>query len=123
MPIAAYNGIIINLVSNAVKALVPKVSDDARKIRIYAINDAANHILVCADNGIGIPEFMRQRIWDPLFSTTNQGNTADNPMASGLGLGLSVVKQVVSRMGGKIDLMDSAPPGYNTAFKIILPLQ
>ncbi|WP_420473700.1 sensor histidine kinase [Noviherbaspirillum sp. ST9] len=123
MPIAAYNGIVINLVSNAVKALVPKVSDDDRKIRIYAVNDATNHILVCADNGIGIPDFLRQRIWDPLFSTTSQGNTADNPMASGLGLGLSVVKQVVSKMGGKIDLMESAPPGYNTAFKVTLPLQ
>ncbi|HEX7644509.1 MAG TPA: sensor histidine kinase [Burkholderiaceae bacterium] len=74
MPIAAYNGIIINLVSNAVKALVPKVSDDERKIRIYAVNDATSHILVCADNGIGIPDFLRQRVWDPLFSTTSQGN-------------------------------------------------
>lgn len=122
MPIAAYNGIVINLVSNAVKALVPKISDEDRKIRVFAANDSINHVLVCADNGIGIPEFLRQRIWDPLFSTTDQGNTADNPMASGLGLGLSVVKQVVSKMGGKIELLESAPPNFNTAFKVTLPL-
>ena len=122
MPIAAYNGIVINLVSNAVKALVPKVSDEKRLIRIYAVNDSSNHTIVCADNGIGIPDFLKSRIWDPLFSTTKMGNDVDNPMASGLGLGLSVVKQVVNKMGGKIDLMDTAPPGYITAFKITLPL-
>lgn len=122
MPIAAYNGIVINLVSNAVKALVPKVTNEKRLIRIYAVNDSTNHTIVCADNGIGIPDFLKSRIWDPLFSTTKMGNDVDNPMASGLGLGLSVVKQVVNKMGGRIDLMDAAPPGYSTAFKITLPL-
>jgi signal transduction histidine kinase len=122
MPIAAYHGIIVNLVSNAVKALVPKVSDEQRKIRIYAVNDTSHHVLVCADNGIGIPDFIRSRIWDPLFSTT-RNNDEDNPMASGLGLGLSVVKQVVTKMGGKIELLENAPPGYKTAFKVSLPLQ
>lgn len=122
IPIAAYNGIVINLVSNAIKALVPKVSDEGRKIRLYATNDASHHVLVCADNGIGIPPYLRTRIWDPLFSTTKSGNDVENPMASGLGLGLSVVSEVVKKMGGKIELMDTPPPGYTTSFKVTLPL-
>jgi signal transduction histidine kinase len=122
MPIAAYNGIVINLISNAVKALVPKIASEKRKIRLYATNDASNHVLVCADNGVGIPAFMRTRIWDPLFSTTKSSNDVDNPMASGLGLGLSVVQEVVKKMGGRIELLDAAPPGFVTAFKVTLPL-
>lgn len=123
MPIAAYNGIVINLISNGLKALVPKISDEPKKIRLYATNEGTNHILVCADNGIGVPEFLRKRIWDPLFSTTKIDGNDDNPLGSGLGLGLSVVQQVVVKMGGKIELLEVPPPGFSTAFKVTLPLQ
>lgn len=121
VPLAAYNGIVINLVSNAVKALVPKADDD-RRIRIYATNDDDTHVLVCADNGIGIPQFLRDRIWDPLFSTTRD-NDIENPMASGLGLGLSVVQQVAKKLNGKIQLLDRAPAGFVTAFRLTMPLK
>lgn len=121
MPVAAYHGIVANLVSNALKALVPKVSSEPRKVRLYATNDGTRHILVCADNGIGIPEYLRARIWDPLFTTTSADDD-DNPLGSGLGLGLSVVRQVVKHMRGSIELMDSPPPGFVTAFRVALPL-
>lgn len=118
VPLAAYHGIIINLVSNAMKALVPKVGPAARKIRIYATNEGDRHVLVCADNGIGVPEYLRDRIWDPLFTTTADD---ENPLGSGLGLGLSVVQRVVSKIGGRIELMETAPPGFVTAFRVALP--
>jgi signal transduction histidine kinase len=121
MPLAAYHGIVVNLVSNALKALVPKVSGDERRVRLYATNDGTRHILVCADNGIGVPEYLRSRIWDPLFTTTSSDDD-DNPLGSGLGLGLSVVKQVVKEMRGSIDLMETPPPGFVTAFRVTLPL-
>ncbi len=120
MPVAAYHGIVVNLVSNALKALVPKASREQRRIRLYASNDATRHVLVCADNGIGIPEYLRSRIWDPLFTTTGSDDD-DNPLGSGLGLGLSVVRQVVKHMRGSIELME-APPGFVTAFRVTLPL-
>lgn len=121
MPVAAYMGIVINLVSNALKAIVPKVSKDPRRIRIHASNDLVHHTLVCADTGVGIPRYLRDRIWDPLFSTTKSGDD-DNPLGTGLGLGLSVVSQVVKKLGGKIELLDTPPPNYETAFKVTLPL-
>ena len=121
MPLAAYHGIVVNLVSNALKALVPKVSTEQRRVRLYATNDGARHILVCADNGIGIPEYLRNRIWDPLFTTTSADDD-DNPLGSGLGLGLSVVRQVVREMHGAIELMETPPPGFVTAFRVTLPL-
>lgn len=120
IPVAAYSGIVVNLVSNAMKALVPRLSKEPRKIRIYAVNDSLRHALVCADNGIGIPEYLRSRIWDPLFTTTAD---EENPLGSGLGLGLSVVRSVVTKLGGKIELLDAPPPKFVTAFRVTLPLR
>ena len=121
IPIATYHNIVVNLISNALKALVPKISDEPRKVRVYATNEGSKHVLVCADNGIGIPEYLRDRIWDPLYSTS-AGADEDNPLASGLGLGLSLVQQVVKKMKGTIELLDEAPPTFETAFRVTFPL-
>lgn len=120
MPVAAYHGVVANLVSNSLKALVPKRSGN-RRIRIYATNDGDKHVLVCLDNGIGIPEYLRSRIWDPLYTTT-ANNDEDNPLGSGLGLGLSVVRDVVRKLRGTIKLMDSLPAEFVTGFRVTLPL-
>lgn len=121
VPLAAYHGVAINLVSNAMKALVARSSASARKIKLYATNDGERHILVCADNGIGIPDYLRDRIWDPLFTTTESADDA-NPLNSGLGLGLPVVKRVVEGVGGKIELMSTPPAGFITAFRATFPI-
>lgn len=122
MPIAAYHGIVANLLSNAMKALVPKRSAEQRRVRIYATNDGSRHVLVCMDNGIGIPDYLRSRIWDPLYTTTANGDE-DNPLGSGLGLGLSVVRDVVKKLHGTIKLLDATPQGFVTAFRVSLPLE
>lgn len=122
VPLAAYHGVVINLVSNAMKALVARVSTDDRKIKLYAVNADSKHVLVCADNGIGIPEYVQDRIWDPLFTTT-EGQDDQNPLNSGLGLGLPVVKRVVDGVGGKIELMKRSPPGFVTAFRVAFPVE
>lgn len=121
IPLAAYHGVAINLISNAMKALVAKVRGDGRKIKIYAVNDESKHVLVCADNGIGIPEYLLDRIWDPLFTTTESADEK-NPLNSGLGLGLAIVKRVVDGIGGKVELMKTPPPGFATAFRVSFPL-
>lgn len=121
IPLAAYHGIAINLVSNAMKALVAKSTTEGRKLKIYAYNDGTRHILVCADNGIGIPEYLRDRIWDPLFTTTEISDDT-NPLNSGLGLGLAVIKRVAEGVGGKVELQKLAPPGFITAFRASFPL-
>jgi signal transduction histidine kinase len=119
VPIAAYNGITTNLISNALKALVPKVSKQRRRVRVHAFNENQMHHLIVSDNGIGIPEHLRDRIWDPLYTTTA---TDDNPLGSGLGLGLTLVQRVIKNLSGKIDLLNEAPPGFVTAFRVTLPL-
>ncbi|WLG51113.1 sensor histidine kinase [Pseudomonas sp. FP1742] len=121
VPLAAYHGVAINLISNAMKALVARVNSSNRKIKVYAVNDETKHVLVCADNGIGIPEYLQGRIWDPLFTTTENLDER-NPLNSGLGLGLAVVKRVVDGVGGKVELMKKSPPGFVTAFRVSFPV-
>ncbi|MCW2064803.1 UNVERIFIED_ORG: signal transduction histidine kinase [Stenotrophomonas maltophilia] len=121
VPLAAYHGVAINLISNAMKALVAKSTSSDRRIKIYATNDGVRHILVCADNGIGVPEYLRDRIWDALFTTTESADDA-NPLNSGLGLGLPVIKRVVEGVGGRVELLKTPPAGFATAFRASFPL-
>lgn len=121
VPLAAYHGVAMNLISNAMKALVARSTPTDRRVKIYATNDGERHILVCADNGIGIPDYLRDRIWDPLFTTTESADDA-NPLNSGLGLGLPVIKRVIEGVGGKVELMKATPAGFNTAFRATFPV-
>ncbi len=118
VPLSAYSGILLNLITNAYKALITKISDEPRKVRIIASSNGRKHKLVVADNGVGIPKRLQKRIWEPLFTTTSPDV---NPMGSGMGLGLAIVQRVVTHVGGKIQLSEVAPPGYITAFEVELP--
>ena len=65
--------------------------------------------LIVADNGPGIPENLREKIFEPFFSTK----------ADGTGLGLPIVARIVDCLGGRIDI-DSAPD-WPTRFVVYLP--
>ena len=64
-----------------------------------------------ADTGIGMPESVRQRIFEPFFSTKGE---------AGSGLGLSMTYSIVRRHGGEIRV-DTAP-GAGTTFTLIFPV-
>lgn len=119
VPLSAYSGILLNLLTNAFKALITRVDGEPRNIRIIASSNDKKHILIIADNGIGIPTRLRRRIWEPLFTTTKPNI---NPMGTGMGLGLAIVKRVVNHVGGEIKLCETIPPGYSTAFQVELPV-
>lgn len=117
VPIAMYEGIVLNLFSNSLKALVANPASNDPTVRICAWSDAKHHYLTVCDNGVGIPENVKNRIWDPLFTTTSSIN---NPLGSGMGLGLPLVKKVLETNNGSISLM---PPsnGFTTCFKATIP--
>lgn len=119
VPLSAYSGILLNLLTNAYKALIARESIGARKVKIIVSSKGKLHRLIVADNGVGIPKRLRKRIWEPLFTTTSPDL---NPMGSGMGLGLAIVQRVVTHIGGKIYLAENPPHGFNTAFEVELPI-
>jgi signal transduction histidine kinase len=62
------------------------------------------------DNGKGIPESLRDKIFSPNFSTKN----------SGMGLGLAISRKIVEQLGGEIAYQTKE--GVGTTFTIVLPL-
>src|SRR5262249_61664488 len=74
---------------------------------------AGNNVAVkVVDNGPGIPDEIRNRIFDPFFTT--------KPVGSGTGLGLDIVRRLVQRHHGQIDV--TSRPGF-TEFRVSLPIR
>jgi len=120
MPVVVYSGILLNLYTNALKAILAAGSPRAQQRIVFrAYNEGRTHILEVLDTGIGVPPNMRKRIFDPLFTTTSG---EDNPLGSGMGLGLSLVKSLVDSIRGKIGLVNP-PTGFSTCFRVQLPLR
>jgi two-component system NtrC family sensor kinase len=102
--------VYLNLLMNARQAI-----KDGGKIRVnsrYLERKREVHILFW-DNGSGIAPEIRERIFDPFFSTKKTGE--------GTGLGLSVSYGIVRDHGGEIQV--ESEPGRWSQFTVILPLE
>lgn len=118
IPVAMYSAVLLNLYSNATKAILARQSDElAPLILISAWNDARFHHLTVQDTGVGIAEDARERIWDPFYTTTSRTNS---PLGTGMGLGLPLVRDLVSRVNGKA-IVGEPSPGFITCIHIQIP--
>lgn len=118
--ISLYSGVLLNLFSNAVKAVLPvSLSDGQRLIQFEAKNTDETHIVRISDTGVGLPEGQEDRIYDPMFSTRNIDE--DSPLGGGTGMGLYIVKRVLSSIDGEISTVDP-PEGFKTCFEVRIPL-
>ncbi|MGN1161904.1 MAG: sensor histidine kinase, partial [Candidatus Fimenecus sp.] len=102
--------VIINIVDNAIK-YTPKGSN----IMIKTWKQGDKAVISIADDGDGIPDEMKARVFDMFYSGANK--IADSRRS--LGLGLSLCRSIVSAHGGKITVSDNTPHG--TVFTITLP--
>ena len=103
--------VVINIVDNAIK-YTPKDSI----IKISARKEANEAAIYISDNGDGIPDLVKPRIFDMFYSGAN--NISDSKRS--LGLGLSLCKSIITAHGGSISCYDNKPKG--TIFKFTLPL-
>ncbi|MCW5297290.1 hypothetical protein DXT88_03795 [Herbaspirillum lusitanum] len=118
IPVAMYSAVLLNLYSNATKAIIARGDDRVPpQILIAAKNDGRFHYLTVHDTGVGIPPQLRRRIWDPFFTTTSRVNS---PLGTGMGLGLSLVKDLVQRVGGRAEIIESPTP-FSTSIRIAIP--
>ncbi|GMW03970.1 MAG: hypothetical protein AMXMBFR84_51040 [Candidatus Hydrogenedentota bacterium] len=101
---------LLNLMTNAADA-VPK---QGGIIRISASVDrpSKRFVIEVADNGLGVPEENRRRIYEPFFSTKG---------TQGTGLGLAVTRKIIQEHEGDI-LVTEAPEG-GALFRVLLPLK
>jgi len=101
--------VCLNLVLNAFDALdgVP-----GPRIRIDARCDNAWVYLCVADNGPGVPEDLRSKVFAPFFTTKVQGR--------GTGLGLSVSRELVRAGGGELLLVSDSGPLPGACFQVKL---
>lgn len=117
VPVSLYNGIALNLYTNALKAVTAKVGREPGRIAFRAWNEGKFHYLEVSDTGVGIPSALGERVFDPLFTTTQSRN---DPLGSGMGLGLALVRRGAEAFGGRAELV--SPPGdFATCVRIRLP--
>ncbi|MCU0534852.1 MAG: ATP-binding protein [Hydrococcus sp. Prado102] len=96
-----------NLIHNAIQAMNRQGSLN------IAVFESDNSVVVeITDSGSGIPPDIQQKIFDPFFTT--------KPVGEGSGLGLDIVRKIVEKHQGKIEV--TSQPGHTT-FRVGLPIQ
>jgi C4-dicarboxylate-specific signal transduction histidine kinase len=108
---AALDSIIINLITNSLRAFEESESLNERKIVFITEVEGEELTIRVTDNGPGIQGIKKQDIWLPGYTTTPNGT----------GLGLTIVKDAVSDLGGKIDVIERGAYG-GAEFVIQLPI-
>jgi signal transduction histidine kinase len=106
--------ILIILVDNAIK-FTPQNGTVKIQTRIFE-EDPAFLLLEVSDSGCGIEPDMTERIFDRLFQASDPGSADHN----GLGLGLYICKDLVTRQGGEI--WARSAPGQGAVFSVTFPI-
>jgi len=103
--------VLHNLLSNAIK-----YSPQGGTVRVRVAHTATDAIVAVMDQGIGIPQAAQIRLFEPFYRAPNVGG-----QASGFGLGLHIVREIVVRHGGRIEV--DSTEGIGSTFRIVLPVQ
>ncbi|TJZ53710.1 histidine kinase [Sphingobacterium olei] len=110
------NQVFLNILTNAVYAINKKFETKTGgelKIETGLYEDDSFIYIRIADNGIGIPNDIRDKIFEPFFTTKEVGE--------GTGLGMSIAYNTIAKHNGKI-LVESVV-GEGATFTLIIPIQ
>ena len=103
--------VMLNVLGNAVK-----YTPDGGHIRVTAGSEGETVWMEVADDGIGIPEADRSRIFERFYRV----DKARSRESGGTGLGLSIATEIVQRHHGSLTLVDRPSPG--TTVRLELPI-
>ena len=98
--------VLINLMTNAIQA-----TDRQGRVSIHVKNISEGILLTVGDTGHGIPREIREKIFEPFFSTKSPGE--------GTGLGLFVTREIIEKMDGTIEV--DSQIGHGTRFTVRIP--
>lgn len=105
------NQVVMNIVANAIDALS---NQENPKIVIAAHATETHALITVSDNGSGMSETVRERVFDPFYTT--------KPVGKGTGMGLSISYQIITQKhGGNLSVCSA--PGEGTTFTIEIPLK
>lgn len=99
--------VFMNLFGNSLAALSP---DRPGKIGVRGTVKGNYLAFEVFDNGLGVPDSMKEKVLEPYVSTKSDGS----------GLGLPIVRQVLTDHGGTLKVLDNTPVGTIMAFEIFL---
>jgi signal transduction histidine kinase len=101
--------IVLNLLNNAVEAM--KGMEVSKKIDIASFTEGGHIIIQISDSGPGVPLEIRNKIFDPYFTTKHEGT----------GIGLSLCHRIINDHGGTLTVADSHLGGAE--FRVEIPIQ
>jgi signal transduction histidine kinase len=104
--------VFVNLLNNAAK-----FTPAGGKLELHLSREGRNAVVTVRDNGIGLPPDMLHRVFD-MFTQVHRSHAR---VGGGLGIGLTLVRQLVEQHGGEVEAR-SAGPGLGSEFLIHLPL-
>ena len=105
-----FTSVVINLIENAIK-----YSEASTTVTVSLTDDARNVYMAVADNGIGIADAEKERVFAKFYRVGNE----DTRRTKGTGLGLYIVKRFVEIYKGQINIEDNKPAG--SVFKLSFP--
>ena len=111
------NRILMNISNNAIKYNRRGGSVLVYCTEISGDETTAVYQFVCSDTGIGMSRDFQKRAFEPFTQEGREAVTSYN----GSGLGLSIVKEMVARMNGTIDLQSEE--GVGTTFTVTIPFE
>lgn len=120
--------IVINAVSNAIKALI--VKKNTRKIRISVKKITEFIVLTIQDTGVGLSEDLWEEVFNPFVSdpegtiysdlSSTLGDQQLATLGRGSGLGLHIIKSIVIKHKGAVSFV-KPNKGWNTCLQIKIP--
>lgn len=103
----ALNQVVLNLLINAKQA-----TPDDEHIRVATFAEGSDWVIIdVTDSGDGIPDHVRDHIFEPFYTT--------KPRSEGTGMGLAVSRRIVTSHGGTLSL--AGERGRGAVFRIRLP--
>jgi signal transduction histidine kinase len=99
--------VVTNLVKNSIQAMPEDRDNPSIKVKVFSVEDEVK--ITIEDNGCGISEETKAKIFEPKFTTKS----------SGMGLGLAMVKNIMETFNGSITF--TSQEGEGTIFTLTFP--